>query len=102
MLFLVRLLLCVAILGASLFAYIETQNRLTELRIKVPLLAKKLKALEEENTRLQFEIEKFENPLSLMELARKPQFGHLKHPLVTDVISLRLPKKEQMINEPRK
>ena len=86
MLLLIRLVLCVAIAGIALYAYIEENNHLTELRIKVPLLSKKLKELQEENTRLQFEIEKFENPLNLMELARKPQYGHLKHPYVTDII----------------
>jgi hypothetical protein len=88
MLFLIRLILCVAIVGVALYAYVEENNRLTELRIKVPLLTKKLKDLQEENTRLQFEIEKFENPLNLMELARKPQYGHLKHPYTSDIIRI--------------
>ena len=42
--------------------------------------------------RLSFAIEKFENPLHLMELARKPEFSHLKHPLVTEVVTVELPK----------
>ena len=90
MLFLTRLFLCVLIFGASLYFYIDQHNRLTELRIQVPLLTKKLKMVEDENTRLLFEIEKFENPLNLMELARKPQYGYLKHPYVSDIIHAKL------------
>ena len=82
----IRLIFCAAILGGALYAYIEKINRLTELRIKVPKLSKQLKNVQEENIRLHFEIEKFENPLNLMELARKPQYGHLKHPYLTDII----------------
>ena len=91
MLFLVRLILCVAILGIALYSYIDKHNHLTELRIKVPLLAKKLKTIQDENTRLQFEMEKFENPLNLMELSRKPQYGYLKHPLTSDIIHVQIP-----------
>ena len=84
----IQLLVCVVIVGVALLAYVERQNELTKMRMQVPLLTKKLQAIVEENTRLQFEIEKFENPINLMELARQPQFGHLKHPLVTDIIHI--------------
>jgi len=95
MLFLIRLFICVFILGISLYSYINQHNHLTELRIQVPLLTKKLKSLEDENTRLMFEIEKFENPLNLMDLARKPQYGYLKHPYVSDIIHLQLENKNE-------
>jgi uncharacterized coiled-coil protein SlyX len=85
-----RFLFCVGVVTLFLFAYVEQHNRLTRLRIEVPLQEKKLKELQDENTRLQFEIEKFENPLNLMELAKKPQFSHLKHPYVTDIITVEI------------
>lgn len=59
---------------------------LTERRMRVPILAKELQAIDEENVRLRFAIEKFENPLNLMEIARKPEFSHLKHPLISEII----------------
>ena len=59
---------------------------LTERRMRVPILSKEFQAIDEENVRLRFAIEKFENPLHLMELARKPEFSHLKHPLVTEIV----------------
>ena len=60
--------------------------------MQIPLLQKKLKTIEDEIVLLQFEKEKFENPIHLMELARQPQFGHLKHPLMTDVIEVSIQK----------
>jgi hypothetical protein len=84
--FLVRLFCCIFILGISLFAYVSKHNVLTEKRMRVPLLAKELQAVDEQNVRLRFSIEKFESPLHLMELVRKPEFSHLKHPVWTDII----------------
>lgn len=62
--------------------------------MRVPILSKELQAIEEENVRLRFAVEKFENPLHLMELARKPEFSHLNHPLVTEIIIVDIPKQE--------
>ena len=84
--FLARLFCCIFILGISLFAYVSKHNVLTERRITLPQLAKELERQEEENVRIQFAIEKFESPQHLMELARKPEFSHLKHPIVSDII----------------
>jgi hypothetical protein len=81
----------ILIIACAIFAYIEKRNRLTSLRIEVPILAKKLKTLSDENTRLSFEIEKFENPLHLMELLRSPQFSHLKHPYTNEIITIQIP-----------
>jgi hypothetical protein len=44
-----------------------------------------VRTIKEENIRLQYEIEQFENPQHLMELSRHTAFTHLKHPLVKDV-----------------
>ena len=76
----------VFIVTMTLYAYLNKHNALTELRIKLPQVKKELKAVEEENVRLLFEIERFEQPLHLMELARKPQYAHLKHPPISDII----------------
>ena len=92
--FLSKFLVCVFILGIALYAYIQEQNQLTELRMRVPDLTRKLQLLQDENTRLQCEIEKFESPINLMELARKPEFGHLKHPYTPDIINVELPADE--------
>jgi hypothetical protein len=93
MAFISRLFFCVLIVGAALYAYVHKHNALIEMRIRLPLLSRELQAIEEENVRLQFAIEKFENPLHLMEIAREPQYAYLKHPLITDIITWELPEK---------
>ncbi len=82
-----RLLSCVLFLGLCLYSFIDLQNDVTEMRIKLPKLTKELKAIEEENGRLRYEIEQFENPEHLMQLARRPEYTHLKHPLLKEVVT---------------
>lgn len=83
-----RLLVCIFIGGVFLYKYIDKLNELTELRLSIPLLSKEVRDIQEKNLELQFAIESFESPPHLMELANKPELGHLKFPYVTDVIFL--------------
>lgn len=85
---LLRIFTCILAAGIALYSYIDKQNDLTELRMAIPVLAKEVKGLQEENIRLKYEIDRFESPIHLMELARKPEFGHLKFPYSTDVVIL--------------
>ena len=87
-----RLCLCLCIVGVTLYAYLSKLNELTRLRIEVPKLTKKLRHIQEENSSLQYEKERFENPANLMKLLRKPQWSHLKHPPITDIIEIEVPK----------
>lgn len=82
-----RILLCIFSFGVFLYSYIDKQNQVTKLRISVPEVALQVKSLKEENTRLQYLIEQFENPAHLMELARGEEYHHLKHPLVKEVLA---------------
>lgn len=81
-----QIFLCLVMAAWTLYAFIEKQNQVTELRLAIPILAKKVKKIKEENSRLQYEIDQFESPIHLMELARKPEFSHLKYPYTKDVI----------------
>ena len=38
--------------------------------------------------RLQYEIDLFESPQHLMELARRSEFSHLKHPTAREIVQL--------------
>lgn len=84
-----KILLCIGIAGTFLYADIRKRNELTLLRLMIPPLAKEVKVIHEENIRLQYAIDCFENPIHLMELARKPEFSHLKHPLTNEVITIK-------------
>jgi|EndMetStandDraft_5_1072996.scaffolds.fasta_scaffold905662_2 cell division protein FtsL len=83
-----RIFVCIVAVGITLYFYIDKQNEIVELRIAIPALAKEVKALHEENNRLQYQIDRFESPEHLMELARKPEFTHLKFPKGEEVIVL--------------
>jgi len=84
----IKLFICIFAAAFTIYAYIEKQNELTGLRIAIPTLAKELRQINEENIRLKYEIDQFESPIHLIELSRKPEFGHLKYPHVDDVIIL--------------
>jgi hypothetical protein len=83
-----RIFVCILAAGWTLYAYIDKQNEMVELRLAIPLLVKQVRALQEENIRLKYEIDSFESPIHLMELARKPEFSHLKYPYVKDIVQL--------------
>lgn len=83
-----RLLICLIGVWITLFFYIDENNRLTELRRLIPELEKEVKTLEEDNVRLSYEIEQFENPSHLMELAKKPEYSYLKFPYIDSIIIL--------------
>jgi hypothetical protein len=84
----IRLYVCIITAGLTLYAYIEKQNELTELRLAIPALAKEVKTLNEENTRLTYAIEQFESPILLMETMRKAEYSHLKYPYLNEEIFL--------------
>jgi len=37
---------------------------------------------------MKYEVEMFENPVYLMQLSRNPEYGHLKHPIIDDVLTI--------------
>lgn len=83
-----RVFVCLLMAGWTLYAYIDKNNDLVELRMTIPQVASELKTIQDENIRLQYEIDRFESPLHLMELARQPEFSHLKFPSTNEVVIL--------------
>ncbi len=73
-----QIFVCVAGLGAMLYSYLSTQNALVQRRMRLPALVKEVSVIREENTRLIYDIERFEDPKNLMQLAK--DFRHLKQP----------------------
>lgn len=85
---LLRIFICVGACGTFLYSYVDKQNGVTKRRLDIPVLAKEIKDIKEENTHLRYEIEIFESPEHLMELARHSEFSHLKHPMLKEVLSM--------------
>jgi hypothetical protein len=86
--FLIRILMCITAFGVSLYAYVDKQNEVTRRRLAIPVIAKEIKDLKEINTHLQYEIDLFESPEHLMQLASHSEYSHLKHPLIRDILTL--------------
>ena len=61
---------------------------MTRLRLEIPILSSELNKLKEQNNRLKYEIDLFENPEHLMQLARCSEFSHLKHPTLQEVLTV--------------
>lgn len=61
------------------------QNDLTRLKIQIPRAEKQLSILNEQIRQFEYEIDQFENPSRLMEMACDPNFHHLRHPLIKDI-----------------
>ncbi len=85
---LLRLGFCLIVSGFCLYSYLETQNELTELKIRIPQVDKELKLVREENRRLSYEVDRFQSPSNLIEVARHPEYSHLKHPLLKEVLTV--------------
>lgn len=86
---LIRLMICLMFIGMTLYKSIDQLNSLTHLRLAVPHITKQLKEIEEKNLELRYQIDLFENPLHLMELARKSEYAHMKYPSLENVIILK-------------
>src|SRR5271155_4687138 len=85
---LLRLGASLSVLGLCLYSYLDVQNQQTHLKIRLPEVEKEIKLVREENQRLAYEIEQFESPANLIELAHHPEFAHLKHPLLKEILTV--------------
>lgn len=83
-----KLAVCVMCGGGCLYAHLHQTNRCTHLKMKLPALETEVREMQESNHRLAYQIEQFENPSHLIELARRPEFGHLRHPLLREVLTV--------------
>lgn len=83
-----RIFVCILCLGFCLYSYLDLQNEITELRIKIPALTSEVRRIVEENTRYRYEIERFEDPQNLMQLAKRSEFAHLRFPITNEVLTL--------------
>ncbi|NGX26988.1 MAG: Cell division protein FtsL [Chlamydiae bacterium] len=94
-----RIFFCILCLGLCLYSFLDMQNEITQLRIRIPTLMSEVRRIGEENTHYQYEIERFENPENLMKLAKASAFSHLKFPICNEVITMKQADPLQDANE---
>ncbi len=85
---LVQVLACIGLGGGLLYHYVDEQNKITRLRLAIPQLAKEIRDIQEQNTQLQYHIDRFESPENLMQLALRPEFGHLRYPTCKEILTV--------------
>lgn len=85
---LVRIGFCILVFGFCLYSYLAAQNNLTQLKMQLPALESEIALICEENRRLSYEVEQLQSPANLIEKARAPEFSHLKHPLLKEIVTV--------------
>ena len=85
---LIQIGICLSVFGLCLYSYLDRQNSLTKMKIQLPQMEKEIQLIREENRRLSYQIEQFENPSHLIELAHRPEFSHLKHPILKEILTV--------------
>lgn len=85
---LLKLGFCLGVFAFCLYSYLNMQNEVTELKIRLPEVEKQIQLVQEENRRLGYKIEQFENPAHLIELAHYPEYAHLRHPLIKEILTV--------------
>lgn len=83
-----RLGVCLGVFGFCLYSYLDLQNQLTKLKIRLPEVEKEIKSIREENRSLAYQVNQFESPSHLIELAHRPEYSHLKHPLLREILTV--------------
>jgi cell division protein FtsL len=83
-----RSIVSVVCIALALYFYLDEQNALTQAKIDLPRLEQQVKAIREENRRLACQVDQFNSPAHLMELAHRPEFSHLKHPVLKEILTV--------------
>ncbi len=75
-------------IGFCLYSYLNEQNALTRVKMQLPQKEKELQMIREEMRRLSYQVDQFENPSHLIEIAHRPEFSHLKHPALKEILTV--------------
>ncbi len=85
---LIRVLICIGVFGFFLYSYIDKQNEITQRRLQIPVIAKQIEDLKEANIGLRYDIDLFESPEHLIQLARQPEYSHMKQPMFKEILAM--------------
>lgn len=85
---LIQFWISLSIVGMALYFYVDQKNELIRLQMEIPVIEKELKGALEENTRLRYRIQQFQDPEKLLELHRQPSYATMKYSSVDQVLIL--------------
>lgn len=81
-----KCIICLLTLGLFSYSYVDRLNAQTELKLQIPQLAKEIERIKQDTIELSYEVECFKNPQHLLQLAKQPQFSHLKFPYAEEIV----------------
>lgn len=102
---LVQLSICFVCAATTLYTYLTEQNRFTQIKMRLPKVAKEIVSLRQEISELHYQIVCFESPDHLLQLAQAPKYAHLKFPLLQDLqklpqgLALQWPSADQVFSQ---
>lgn len=83
-----QLFLCLGGGAVCLYSYLQAQNDLVRIKMDIPLVEKELRSIREETQKLAYQVEQFQSPNQLMEKLNSPEFAHLRHPPMDEIIHI--------------
>ena len=89
MLRITQIFLCIFIFGFFLFCYLDRQNKVTALQLKIPKVIKECEQIAQENQSLKAKINLFEQPMQLMSFLDEKNFAHLSFYVEEDIVCLK-------------
>lgn len=102
MLKILQIFTCLSLFVIFLLSYLDRQNKVVELKLKIPKEQKEIERLVQENQVLRAKIDHLEHPLELMSFLKKKEFRHLSFYLDKDIVCLKAApqiKKEKKIEQ---
>ena len=84
-----RLFACLSFFSFFVYSYLDKQNSCTQLQLRLPKVTKEIEVLREANGSLHYQIECFENPEHLLQIAAQPAYAHLKFPFTAEVLTVK-------------
>lgn len=83
-----QIFVCVSLFVFFLLSYLDRQNKVVELQLKLPKIRKQIEKISQENQTLKRKINEFEHPSQLMSLLKEKKYEHLSNYLDQDIVCL--------------
>lgn len=77
--------LCLLAVVLVFYLYLEDQNQVTFLSVEIPAREGTLRRIQEENKRLEYQVDLSHSPFNLIKMHNQPEFRHLFFPTKDEV-----------------
>ena len=88
------------VVSGYVYAYLYKENMITSMRIAIAKEKDEIYQLKEDNLRLSYQVDLFENPKFLFSLAKRPEYSHLEMPFSSDILVLETEVSKEIVVQP--